>query len=140
MRQNVGRKRADPGALPSARLAVKLNDRLRDLGSNLTAMITEMNKLTGNASGSLTFGGAEDDDGTTPSDSLSQIMAILNAHLSSLEWINNSTEDIEAKVAQLEKQMENSQDAAAGSVLGASALGRSGMRRPASGLGSSRYR
>jgi nuclear pore complex protein Nup62 len=104
-------------------------------------MITEMNKLTGNASGSLTFGGAEDDDGTAgPSDSLSQITAILNAHVSSLEWINNSTEDIEAKVVQLEKQMENSLDAAAGSALGASALGRSGMRRPASGLGSSRYR
>lgn len=120
----------------SARLAVKLNDQLRDLGSNLTAMITEMNKLTGNASGSLTFGAEEDDTG--PQDSLSQITAILNAHVSSLEWINNSTEDIEAKVAQLERQMENSQGASG--ALGASTLGRSGMRRPGSGLGGSRYR
>ena len=120
----------------SARLAVKLNDQLRDLGSNLTAMITEMNKLTGNASGSLTFGAEDDDAG--PQDSLAQITAILNAHVSSLEWINNSTEDIEAKVTQLERQMENTQSASGG--LSASTLARSGMRRPGSGLGASRYR
>lgn len=39
-------------------------------------MITEMNKPTGNASGSLTFGGVGKHDGAAPWDSLLQFMAI----------------------------------------------------------------
>ncbi|KAJ9092498.1 hypothetical protein QFC19_008711 [Naganishia cerealis] len=128
---------ADLQRQDAARLAVKLNDQMQDLGSSLSAMIAEMNKLTGNASGSLTFGTEEDSAG--PQDSLSQITAILNAHVSSLEWINSNTETIEAKVGQLEKQMQDNQGASNG--LGVSALGRSGIRRQGNSLlGASRYR
>lgn len=111
---------------------------MQDLGGSLSAMIAEMNKLTGNASGSLTFG-TEEDGAAGPQDSLSQITAILNAHVSSLEWINSNTEAIESKVGALEKQMQDNQSASNG--LGVSALGRSGVRRQGNSLlGASRYR
>ncbi|KAJ9123908.1 hypothetical protein QFC22_000698 [Naganishia vaughanmartiniae] len=120
------------------RLAVRLNDQMQELGGSLSAMIAEMNKLTGNASGSLTFG-TEEDGAAGPQDSLSQITAILNAHVSSLEWINSNTETIESKVSVLEKQMQDAQSASNG--LGVSTLGRSGVRRQGNTLlGASRYR
>ena len=62
-------------------------------------MIREMNDLTGKSStDSLSA------DGPDP---LASVTQILSAHVSSLGWINESTEGLTSKVAELEKRMSN---------------------------------
>jgi hypothetical protein len=75
----------------------RLNDQLRDLSSNLSRMIEEMNKVTGKSSGDqLSLQGG---------DSLASITQILSAHVSSLGWINENTESLTSKVSELEKRV-----------------------------------
>lgn len=76
-------------------LAEKLNGQLDDVSKNLSAMITELNTTNGAtaangaASGGAGEGGLEnmlaERDG-----SIAQIVAILNAHLGSLKWIDSN--------------------------------------------------
>jgi nuclear pore complex protein Nup62 len=62
-------------------------------------MIREMNDLTGKSStDSLSA------DGPDP---LAAVTQILSAHVSSLGWINESTEGLNSKVAELEKRISN---------------------------------
>lgn len=101
-------------------LATSLNQQLDDLARNLSAMVDEVNSVTatsqhGHAAkmkptdnttslatttatgqGDVTM---EDADAMDP---MSQIQAILNAHLDSLSWINTSVRELEGKVVDLE--------------------------------------
>lgn len=95
----------------------RLNDQLDDLSTNLSKMVEEMNKLTTKSSGDqLTLEGT---------DSLASITQILSAHVSSLGWINESTEELTTKVADLEQR------------IGSGTMGMSNMARR-SHLGGSR--
>ncbi|KAH0541740.1 hypothetical protein FGG08_003832 [Glutinoglossum americanum] len=69
------------------KLAEKLNDRLEDMGKDLTSMIEEIN----NASSSLSKSNKSDDP-------LSQIVRVLNSHLSQLQWIDQNTAAVRTKV------------------------------------------
>jgi nuclear pore complex protein Nup62 len=80
-------------------LASRLNDQLYDLSTNLSTMIREMNDLTGKSSTeSLSAEG---------SDPLASVTQILSAHVSSLGWINENTENLTTKVSELEKRVGN---------------------------------
>ncbi|KIO29139.1 hypothetical protein M407DRAFT_6373 [Tulasnella calospora MUT 4182] len=98
-------------------LATSLNQQLDDLARNLSSMIDEVNSVTAtsqhgkmkpadNTSSLATTTATgqgdvamEDADAMDP---MSQIQAILNAHLDSLSWINTSVRDLEGKVGDLE--------------------------------------
>lgn len=100
-------------------LATSLNQQLDDLARNLSAMVDEVNSVTATSQhgaakmkptdnttslatttatgqGDVTM---EDADAMDP---MSQIQAILNAHLDSLSWINGSVRELEGKVVDLE--------------------------------------
>lgn len=97
-------------------LATSLNQQLDDLARNLSSMVDEVNSVTATsqhgakikpadnttslatatATGDVTM---EDADAMDP---MSQIQAILNAHLDSLSWINTSVRELEGKVGDLE--------------------------------------
>ena len=73
-------------------MAEKLSDRLDDLGKDLTTMIEEVN----GASATLSKTSRADEP-------LSQIVRILNAHLSQLQHIDQGTSELQAKVAAAQK-------------------------------------
>lgn len=99
------------------RTASQLNNQLRDLSTNISSMVEDMNKVIGkNTTDQLSFEGT---------DSLASITQILGAHVSSLGWINETTEGLNVKVGELEKRM-------SGQSLGGSTS--------KSGLGGSRRR
>jgi nuclear pore complex protein Nup62 len=78
-------------------LASRLNDQLYDLSTNLSTMIGEMNTLTGKSS--------TDQLSLEGTDALASVTQILSAHVSSLGWINENTEGLTGKVAELEKRI-----------------------------------
>jgi nuclear pore complex protein Nup62 len=67
-------------------LAERLNEQLDTMGKNLTGMIEEINKS------STTLNRTKEDD------PLSHIVRILNAHLSSLQWIDANTAQLQDKI------------------------------------------
>lgn len=69
------------------KLAEKLTDRLDDMGKDLTKMIKEINDM----SGALSKGSKTDDP-------LSQIVRVLNGHLTQLQWIDTNAAALQAKV------------------------------------------
>ncbi|KAF8930160.1 FG-nucleoporin nsp1 [Dissophora ornata] len=66
-------------------LAENLNKQLDDMSLNLTSMIEEINQT------------APKGDGES-SDPIGQIVQILNAHLTSLQWIDDTTTSLQSKV------------------------------------------
>lgn len=78
------------------KLAEKLTDRLDDMGKDLTKMIKEINDM----SGSLGRGGKSDDP-------LSQIVRVLNSHLTQLQWIDTNAKALQAKVQAAQKTTGN---------------------------------
>lgn len=78
------------------KLAEKLTDRLDDMGKDLTKMIKEINDM----SGSLGRGGMSDDP-------LSQIVRVLNSHLTQLQWIDTNAKALQAKVQAAQKTTGN---------------------------------
>ena len=72
-------------------------------------MIEEVNTLSNTSS-----------DGPQADDSISQVAAILNAHLSSLQWIDGHTNELQTKVSELEDRQSVQRDygAAEGRVGG----------------------
>jgi len=74
------------------KLAEKLADRLEDMGKDLTKMIEEIN----DASATLSKNNKRDDP-------LSQIVRVLNGHLSQLQWIDQNATALQAKVAEAQK-------------------------------------
>lgn len=108
-------------------LAAELNVQLDNLSKSLSQMIESVNSLTvpTQSAGAGTSG---DSDGQRAEDPLTQIAAVLNAHLKSLTWINATVQEVEGKVAEAESKVK--EVAGGGRVvhhptrsLGVSALG-----------------
>lgn len=74
------------------KLAEKLSERLDEMGKDLTSMIEEVN----GASSTLSKTNKADEP-------ISQIVRILNAHLSQLQLIDQGTSDLQTKVAAAQK-------------------------------------
>lgn len=96
-------------------MAESLNSQLDELSRNLSSMIVEVNSLSSstaanasrphaepdaNALGPLRLGNKLHSSGADP---VSQIVAILNAHLGSLKWIDESTNALREKVENLRR-------------------------------------
>ncbi|KAI6093899.1 Nsp1-like C-terminal region-domain-containing protein [Hypoxylon rubiginosum] len=75
------------------KLAEKITERLDDMGRDLTKMIKEINDISGSLS-----------KGNKPDDPLSQIVRVLNGHLTQLQWIDTNAAALQAKVAAAQKQ------------------------------------
>ncbi|ORZ01947.1 nuclear pore glyco protein p62 [Lobosporangium transversale] len=69
-------------------LAENLNKQLDDMSLNLTNMIEEINQTSPKADGES-------------NDPVGQIIQILNAHLTSLQWIDDSTTQLQSKVQEV---------------------------------------
>jgi len=78
------------------KLAEKLTDRLDDMGKDLTKMIKEINDMSGALS-----------KGSKPDDPLSQIVRVLNGHLTQLQWIDTNAAALQTKVTQAQKASNN---------------------------------
>lgn len=73
--------------------AERVSERLKDMGKDLTTMIEEIN----DASASISKTSKADDP-------LSQIVRVLNGHLSQLQVIDQSTSALQAKVTAAQKE------------------------------------
>lgn len=88
-------------------LAETLNGQLDDVSKNLAAMIGELN--SSGANGGARSGGNEGKDGADAwaaegrDGSIAQIVAILNAHLGSLKWIDQSAGALRGKLEGLRR-------------------------------------
>lgn len=94
-------------------MAESLNAQLDDLSRNLSSMIVEVNSLTSSTAASASRQNAEADptslrlankltrDGNQ--DAVGQIVAILNAHLGSLKWIDENAIALRDKVENLRR-------------------------------------
>jgi nuclear pore complex protein Nup62 len=98
-------------------LATSLSNSLDTTSTSLTSLIQTLNAL----SPSL----APSSSAQTPEDPLTQIAAILNAHLGSLKWIEGTTEglkksvrELEGRVGEVGARMGQSQGVGSSSVLG----------------------
>ena len=91
-------------------MAEKLSDRLDDMGKDLKAMIEEINSASTTLSKS-----SKADDPVSQTDNvyvagmltllhqLSQIVKILNSHLSSLQWIDQNAASLQTKISAAQK-------------------------------------
>lgn len=101
-------------------LASDLNIQLDDLSKTLTQMIENINELTAtsftspkqkssapnNGNGaSATANGGDSAASESQDDPLMQISAVLSAHLKSLQWIDATVQEVEAKVIEGEKRV-----------------------------------
>lgn len=98
------------------KLAEKLTDRLDEMGKDLSKMIKEINDM----SSALSKGSKPDDPvslrdtfasrgdiWTDKNMQLSQIVRVLNGHLSQLQWIDTNAAALQAKVAAAQKASSN---------------------------------
>ncbi|MCJ1353029.1 MAG: FG-nucleoporin nsp1 [Icmadophila ericetorum] len=92
------------------KLAENLSDRLNDMGKDLTSMIEEINDASTRLSKS-----------SKADDTLSQIVRVLNGHLSQLQQIDQNTAALQAKVNAAQKTSRNM----GSSINGANGLGSS---------------
>lgn len=74
------------------KLAERITERLDEMGRDLTKMIKEINDI----SGAVT-------KGSKPDDPLSQIVRVLNGHLTQLQWIDTNAAALQAKVTAAQK-------------------------------------
>ncbi|KAF9514771.1 hypothetical protein BS47DRAFT_1361488 [Hydnum rufescens UP504] len=88
-------------------LATNLNSQLDDLSHSLTSMIETVNSL-GSIPDSASGGTTLFPNGPGGHDPISQIEAILNAHLASLQWIDGAVKELEGKVKEVEAQQDSS--------------------------------
>ncbi|KAJ1549921.1 Myosin type-2 heavy chain 1 [Nowakowskiella sp. JEL0078] len=100
-------------------LSVQLNTQLDDMGVQLTQMISEINYAQ-----TATGGGTAVTDGDDSSNTVNQIVRILDQHLASLQWLDKSSVELADKVRDLKR-------GAAGAGSGDDGFGRSaGVRMP----------
>ncbi|KAF2139909.1 uncharacterized protein K452DRAFT_231105 [Aplosporella prunicola CBS 121167] len=78
------------------KLAEKLSDRLNDLNKDLSEMIEEINSVSATLSKT-----------DKPDDPLSQVVRVLNNHLSQLQAIDTGAAELHAKVAAAQKETQN---------------------------------
>ncbi|KAI1368556.1 Nsp1-like C-terminal region-domain-containing protein [Xylaria arbuscula] len=74
------------------KLAEKITERLDEMGRDLSKMIREINEISGTVS-----------KGSKPDDPLSQIVRVLNGHLTQLQWIDTNAAALQAKVTAAQK-------------------------------------
>ncbi|KAI8635124.1 Nsp1-like C-terminal region-domain-containing protein [Xylariaceae sp. FL1651] len=74
------------------KLAEKITERLDEMGRDLSKMIKEINDISGTVS-----------KGSKPDDPLSQIVRVLNGHLTQLQWIDTNAAALQAKVTAAQK-------------------------------------
>ncbi|EMR71699.1 putative nuclear pore glycoprotein p62 protein [Eutypa lata UCREL1] len=72
--------------------AEKVTERLDEMGRDLTKMIKEINDISGSLS-----------KGNKPDDPLSQIVRVLNGHLTQLQWIDTNAAALQAKITAAQK-------------------------------------
>jgi nuclear pore complex protein Nup62 len=84
-------------------LAEILNTKLDDMGSQLAIVINDLNQSRKANEGGGNYYGSSGLDDSSP---LESITAILNAHLASLEWIENTAVKLESKVEKLKSVQE----------------------------------
>ncbi|CAI0655184.1 unnamed protein product, partial [Colletotrichum noveboracense] len=78
------------------KLAEKLTQNLDEKSRDLSKMVKEINDISGTLS-----------KGTKPEDPLSQIVRVLNGHLSQLQWIDTNAASLQAKVSAAQKANNN---------------------------------
>lgn len=93
--------------------AESLHSQLDTLSRSLSTMIEEVNVLSSN--GPIAAVGNVTDESSSPpaessspspsEDPISQISQILNAHLTSLQWIDGTSSGMKTKVVELERKM-----------------------------------
>ena len=88
-------------------LATNLNSQLDDLSHSLSSMIETVNALSVPADASANSTSSSPFAAAGSVDPIVQIEAILNAHLGSLQWIDNAVKELEVKVKEVEAQQEN---------------------------------
>ncbi|EOO02484.1 putative nuclear pore glycoprotein p62 protein [Phaeoacremonium minimum UCRPA7] len=74
------------------KLAENLTDRVDEMGKDLGKMIKEINDISATLS-----------KGNKPDDPLSQIVRVLNGHLTQLQWIDTNAAALQAKVTAAQK-------------------------------------
>lgn len=84
------------------RTAEEVHSQLHDMATSLGAMIAELNTLSGPRSTALA---AEEE--AAEEDPIAQVSGILNAHLSSLNWIGEISQDLGSQVHELERRVSN---------------------------------
>ncbi|KAF8528801.1 Nsp1-like C-terminal region-domain-containing protein [Hysterangium stoloniferum] len=110
---------ADSERDKSYALAANLYTQLDDLSRSLTQMVDMVNSLNLSQTPSSKATSA---DNTAQDDPISTIAGILNAHLSSLQWIDGSLKDMEGKVKDAQRKL---RDTEGGRGPGVSGTGRS---------------
>lgn len=78
------------------KLAEKLTQQLDEKSRDLTKMVTEINDISGTLNKS-----------SKPEDPLSQIVRVLNGHLTQLQWIDENASSLQSKVASAQKSTSN---------------------------------
>ncbi|PTB65306.1 hypothetical protein BBK36DRAFT_1122164 [Trichoderma citrinoviride] len=78
------------------KLAEKLTQQLDEKSRDLSKMVKEINDISGTLS-----------KGTKAEDPLSQIVRVLNSHLTQLQWIDANSSALQAKVAAAQKSSSN---------------------------------
>lgn len=74
------------------RLAEDLDEKLGGMSSSLSTVINEINDVSSNL-----------EDTKTDDDPLTQIVKVLNSHLSSLQWIDSHTSELQDRLGQIER-------------------------------------
>ncbi|KAF8502489.1 Nsp1-like C-terminal region-domain-containing protein [Gautieria morchelliformis] len=122
---------ADSERDKSYALPANLYTQLDDLSRSLTQMVESVNCLNLSPGPSHSSGTA--DEGSQE-DAISTIAGILNAHLSSLQWINGSLKEMEGKVNDVERNIKDT----GGRGWSSSGTGEGTNKGRSYGLGTSR--
>ncbi|KAI9137685.1 Nsp1-like C-terminal region-domain-containing protein, partial [Paraphysoderma sedebokerense] len=85
------------------RLAENLNSELDELSRNLGEMVTEVNNVRAAKKPGSDKENGGDVDGWEGEDALSAITKILNAHLTSLQWIDSTSTSLTQKIKEVAK-------------------------------------
>jgi nuclear pore complex protein Nup62 len=78
------------------KLAEKLTQQLDEKSRDLSKMVKEINDISGTLN-----------KGAKPEDPLSQIVRVLNGHLTQLQWIDANASSLQAKVTAAQKSSSN---------------------------------
>ncbi|KAJ1980769.1 FG-nucleoporin nsp1 [Dimargaris xerosporica] len=95
------------------RLAENLNQRLENVNDQLTSVVDEINELSGLKSATVVGVGADGgaSAGAAQEDTFSQVVQILNAHLTSLEWLDQSAQTLRGRIGELSQRRAQEQQA-----------------------------
>ncbi|RKP04445.1 hypothetical protein THASP1DRAFT_21117 [Thamnocephalis sphaerospora] len=88
------RRLADDERAKAYDMASSLNHQLDDMSRALTSMIDDVNRMSG-------------DTGRVADDPLAQVVQILDAHLTSLEWVDRNASDLSARIDAVAKLQDN---------------------------------